>query len=86
MPATKEPGICRTCRADPAVLERTAVDVSVLARQSAGRGGVEAYWREAAGAGGTHDFKIFADECYSEIYRDAPPSVRCRPRGGWAEP
>lgn len=21
-----------------------------------------------------HDFKIFADECYSEIYRDAPPT------------
>ena len=30
-------------------------------------------WTELIGLAEEHDFRIFADECYSEIYRDAPP-------------
>lgn len=33
----------------------------------------EGYWRDLIGLAEQYDFKIFADECYSEIYRDAPP-------------
>ena len=31
------------------------------------------YWVELMQLAEKHDFKIFADECYSEIYRDAAP-------------
>ncbi|MDQ7070357.1 MAG: aminotransferase class I/II-fold pyridoxal phosphate-dependent enzyme [Rhodobacterales bacterium] len=31
------------------------------------------YWAELIGLAEKYDFQIFADECYSEIYRDAPP-------------
>jgi len=31
------------------------------------------YWRDLIALAERHDFRIFADECYSEIYRDAPP-------------
>jgi aspartate/methionine/tyrosine aminotransferase len=31
------------------------------------------YWTRLLGLAETYDFKIFADECYSEIYRKAPP-------------
>jgi len=31
------------------------------------------YWTRLLGLAETYDFKIFADECYSEIYRNAPP-------------
>jgi len=33
----------------------------------------EAYWTRLLTLAETYDFKIFADECYSEIYRTAPP-------------
>lgn len=32
-----------------------------------------AYWQKLIGLARKHRFFIFADECYSEIYRDAPP-------------
>ncbi|GAA6175677.1 aminotransferase class I/II-fold pyridoxal phosphate-dependent enzyme [Sulfitobacter pacificus] len=32
-----------------------------------------AYWTELIALAEKYDFKIFADECYSEIYRDTPP-------------
>ena len=31
------------------------------------------YWRRLIALAETYDFKIFADECYSEIYRRSPP-------------
>lgn len=32
-----------------------------------------AYWRALIDLAERYDFRIFADECYSEIYRDTPP-------------
>ncbi|KIN75272.1 Aminotransferase, classes I and II [Sulfitobacter noctilucae] len=32
-----------------------------------------AYWTDLIALAEKYDFKIFADECYSEIYRDTPP-------------
>lgn len=32
------------------------------------------YWTRLIDLAETYDFKIFADECYSEIYRDTPPT------------
>ena len=31
------------------------------------------YWAELLKLAEKHDFRVFADECYSEIYRDEPP-------------
>ncbi|MFN3953769.1 MAG: aminotransferase class I/II-fold pyridoxal phosphate-dependent enzyme [Pararhodobacter sp.] len=31
------------------------------------------YWADLLHLAEKHDFRIFADECYAEIYRDAPP-------------
>jgi aspartate/methionine/tyrosine aminotransferase len=31
------------------------------------------WWRELIALAERHDFQIFADECYSELYRDTPP-------------
>lgn len=31
------------------------------------------YWADLIALAEKHDFRIFADECYSEIYRDLPP-------------
>ena len=33
----------------------------------------EEYWRALIELAEKYDFKVFADECYSEIYRDTPP-------------
>lgn len=33
----------------------------------------EAYWRDLIAMAERHDFRILADECYCEIYRDTPP-------------
>jgi len=32
------------------------------------------YWADLIRLAEKHDFRIFADECYSEIYRDTPPA------------
>jgi len=32
-----------------------------------------AYWTQLLALAEKHDFRIFADECYAELYRDAPP-------------
>ncbi|RDC75250.1 aminotransferase class I/II-fold pyridoxal phosphate-dependent enzyme [Rhodovulum sp. 12E13] len=55
------------------VLDRTAI--AWLCSPSNPQGAVadEAYWRRLLGLAEKHDFLVFADECYSEIWRDAPP-------------
>jgi len=75
LPATRETGYLPDFRRLPAdVLER--VTVAYLCSPSNPQGAVAdaGYWRDLIGLAEKHDFKIFADECYSEIYRDAPPA------------
>lgn len=75
LPATRETGYLPDLRGLPAdVLER--VTVAYLCSPSNPQGAVAdaGYWRDLIGLAEKHDFKIFADECYSEIYRDAPPA------------
>jgi aspartate/methionine/tyrosine aminotransferase len=75
LPATRETGYLPDFRGLPAdVLER--VTVAYLCSPSNPQGAVAdaGYWRDLIGLAEKHDFKIFADECYSEIYRDAPPA------------
>ncbi|WP_420396236.1 aminotransferase class I/II-fold pyridoxal phosphate-dependent enzyme [Nioella sp.] len=55
------------------VLNRTAVAYICSPANPQGALASEAYWHELIGLAERYDFQIFADECYSEIYRDTPP-------------
>ncbi len=54
-------------------LDRTAIAYLCSPANPQGAVANEAYWRDLITLAEKHDFKIFADECYSEIYRDTPP-------------
>ncbi len=56
-----------------AVLDRTAIAYVCSPSNPQGAVAGKAYWRELIGLAERHDFRIFADECYSEIWREAPP-------------
>lgn len=58
---------------DPALLDR--VTLCYICSPSNPQGAVadRAYWAELLALAEKHDFRVVADECYSEIYRDAPP-------------
>lgn len=55
------------------LLERTTVVYMCSPSNPQGAVASAAYWAELIALAERHDFRIFADECYSEIYRDAPP-------------
>jgi len=55
------------------VLDRTAIAYICSPANPQGAVADEAYWRTLITLAEKHDFIIFADECYSEIYRDTPP-------------
>ncbi len=74
LPATRETGYLPDFGAVPAeILNR--VSVAYLCSPSNPQGAVasRAYWAELIRLAEHHDFRIFADECYSEIYRATPP-------------
>ncbi len=55
------------------VLNRTAIAYICSPANPQGAVATEGYWRDLIALAEKHDFRIFADECYSEIYRDTPP-------------
>jgi aspartate/methionine/tyrosine aminotransferase len=74
VPADRETGFLPDFSALPRdVLGRTAI--AYLCSPSNPQGAVadRDYWAGLIALAEKHDFQIFADECYSEIYRDAPP-------------
>ena len=72
--ATAESGFLPDFAALPeAVLARTAVAYMCSPSNPQGAVASEAYWRELLTLAERYDFVVFADECYSEIWRDAPP-------------
>ncbi|MEM9128575.1 MAG: aminotransferase class I/II-fold pyridoxal phosphate-dependent enzyme [Pseudomonadota bacterium] len=74
LPAVEENGFLPDFESLPAeVLDR--VTVAYLCSPSNPQGAVAGteYWRSLIDLAEKHDFKVFADECYSEIYRDTPP-------------
>ena len=74
LPATAETGHLPDFAGLPAdVLDRTAIAYICSPANPQGAVATEDYWRTLIGLAEKHDFKIFADECYSEIYRDTPP-------------
>ncbi len=55
------------------VLNRTAVAYICSPANPQGAVASRAYWTRLIQLAEKYDFRIFADECYSEIYRDDPP-------------
>ena len=58
---------------DPEILNRTVGCYMCSPANPQGVVAGKEYWRDLIALAERHDFRIFADECYSEIYRDAPP-------------
>lgn len=74
LPATSETGDLPDFHAvDPAILDRTGIAYICSPANPQGAVASEAYWEALITLAEQHDFKIFADECYSEIYRNAAP-------------
>jgi len=57
----------------PEVLDRVGVVYLCSPSNPQGAVATRDYWANVIRLAEKHDFRIFADECYSEIYRDAPP-------------
>ena len=55
------------------VLNRTAIAYLCSPANPQGAVADRAYWADLIALAERYDFRIFADECYSEIYRDTPP-------------
>jgi len=74
LPAKRENGHLPDFSAAPAEL-LGQVTVAYLCSPSNPQGAVAARedWAHLIGLAELYDFKIFADECYCEIYRDTPP-------------
>ena len=74
VPATQETGFLPDYTALPAqVLDRTAIAYICSPANPQGAVAGRGYWRDLVALAEKHDFRIFADECYSEIYRDDAP-------------
>lgn len=75
VPATKETGHLPDYTAlPPEVLNRVAVAYICSPANPQGAVASREYWAELIRLAEKHDFRIFADECYSEIYRGTPPA------------
>ena len=75
VPATRETGFLPDFEAlAPELLDR--VTIAYVCSPSNPQGAVadRAYWTTLLKLAEKHDFRIFADECYSEVYRDTPPT------------
>ncbi|PJI84694.1 aspartate/methionine/tyrosine aminotransferase [Yoonia maricola] len=74
VPATEATGHLPDYHALPAdVLDRTAIAYACSPANPQGAVASKDYWRDLIALAEKHDFIIFADECYSEIYRKTPP-------------
>lgn len=58
---------------DRETLERTVAAYVCSPANPQGSVADRDYWRDLLTLAEEYDFKVFADECYSEIYRDTPP-------------
>ncbi len=75
VPALEENGFLPDFKSVPGdLLERTAIVYMCSPSNPQGAVASKEYWKELIGLAEKHDFRIFADECYSEIYRYDPPA------------
>jgi aspartate/methionine/tyrosine aminotransferase len=74
VPATAETGFLPDFASLPEdILARTAIAYICTPSNPQGAVASEAYLSKLLSLAETHDFQVFADECYSEIYRKTPP-------------
>ena len=74
VPATAETGhLPRFADLPGDVLDRATAAFVCSPANPQGAVADRTYWSELIALAERHDFRIFADECYSEIYRDTPP-------------
>lgn len=74
LPATRETGHLPDFSAlSPNVLNRVSAAFVCSPANPQGAVADASYWAHLIGLAEKYDFRIFADECYSEIYRNAPP-------------
>jgi aspartate/methionine/tyrosine aminotransferase len=74
VPATAATGFLPDYAALPEdLLDRTAIAFICSPGNPQGAVATEDYWADLLALAEKHDFIVFADECYSEIYRDTPP-------------
>jgi aspartate/methionine/tyrosine aminotransferase len=74
VPATAATGHLPDFRSLPAdVLNRVAVVYLCSPANPQGAVASRDYWADLIALAEQYDFRIFADECYSEIWRDSPP-------------
>lgn len=74
VPATEATGFQpRYGDLDPAVLDRVAIAYLCSPANPQGSVADDAYLEDLIALADRHDFLVFSDECYSEIWRDAPP-------------
>jgi aspartate/methionine/tyrosine aminotransferase len=57
----------------PEILNRTVACYMCSPANPQGAVADAPYWRDLIALAERYDFQVFADECYSEIYRDVPP-------------
>lgn len=75
LPATRETGFLPDFSAvSAAMLNETAAVYLCSPSNPQGAVASRAYWAELIELAERYDFLVLADECYSEIYRDAPPA------------
>ena len=74
VPATAQTGFLPDYQSlAPDILNRVAIAYLCSPANPQGAVASPAYWQGLLALAEKHDFRIFADECYAEIYRDAPP-------------
>ncbi len=74
VPATEETGHLPDYENLPEdVLARTTIAYVCSPANPQGTVADESYWRRLLALAERYDFRIFSDECYSEIYRTTPP-------------
>ncbi|MCV6595150.1 MAG: aminotransferase class I/II-fold pyridoxal phosphate-dependent enzyme [Silicimonas sp.] len=74
LPAKAETGFLPDLDAlDPALLDRTVAFYICSPSNPQGAVASKDYWRKLLALAEQHDFIIFSDECYSEIWRETPP-------------
>ena len=74
VPATAETGFLPDYASlPPAVLDRVTIAYLCSPANPQGAVASQEYLADLLALAEKHDFRVFADECYSEIWRDAPP-------------
>lgn len=86
VPATAETGhLPDYTSLPPEVLNRVAAAYICSPANPQGAVASRDYWVQLIKLAEQYDFRIFADECYSEIYRNTPPLAPCKWRKRWVQ-